>query len=76
MKRVLFVAAIAALLAGPAMAQQMRGGSFDGSPGMRGGSMSSGGSMRPMRHSKKMMHRGRMHRKPMMHRRHKMMRSM
>jgi hypothetical protein len=73
MKRVLLFAAVAALLAGPATAQQMRGGSFDGSPGMSRGAMGSG-SMRPMRQPKKMMMHRRMHSKKMMH--HRRMRSM
>ena len=68
MKRVLLFAAVAALLAGPAMAQQMRGGSFDGSPGMSRGA-GGGGSMRTMRSSKKMMHHRKMRGKAMHHHR-------
>jgi hypothetical protein len=78
MKRVFFVAALAALLASPALvstpaAAQQGFTPRQSSGAMMQGSMRGGRMMRPMRH-KRMMHYRRMHSKKMMHRGH--MRSM
>ena len=83
MKRLLFAAAVAAMLATPALLSSPAAAQQGFTPGQRSGAMMQrggmgrGGMMRPMRTKKMMHHRGRHSNKMMMHqRRGKMMRSM